>query len=377
MNLRKLDACRLTCNAADPLGSRLHALFFRRAMLALVLGCALTHCAVGQGRPASSSGEPIAIIDGQPIYESQLPSDEQAQLQRMLQQVYSVKLRALHAVLDQKLVEAAARKKGVSAQDLVKTEVLAGVADPTDDQVSAYYREHPNLSGQPYDQIKDKIRQGMKEVEIQRARLLYTQGLFQQAVDDGELTVLMRPPKVDITADPARIKGDVKAPVTIVEFSDFSCVYCRRAEATMNDLLAKYPGKVRIAYRDFPLSNLHPHAKLAAEASRCAGEQGKYWQYHDLLFATLDKQTHEDLLANARTLQLDDKQLEACLASGRYRPSVEQDMQLGTRGGVIATPGFFINGTFIDGAQPAAAFEKVIDHELLAVAQKHATGATD
>ena len=106
---------------------------------------------------------------------------------------------------------------------------------------------------------------------------------------------------------------------------------------------------------------------MAAEASRCAGEQGKYWEYHDLLFASPEgKQGRDDLIDYAGTLKLDGRQFEACLNSGRSKPQIEQDIQLGTLGGVVATPGFFINGTFVNGAQPAAAFEKIIEEKLAA-----------
>jgi protein-disulfide isomerase len=326
----------------------------------------LSPFAAAQDKNSSRILEPLAVIDGQPIYESQLPPEEQAQLQRMQQQVYAVKLRALHVVLDQKMIEAEAKKKGVSTQDLIKSEVISKVADPSDDQVSAYYQAHQGQINQPFDYVKDKIRQGMKDLEIQKARAVYVQGLMQHAVNDGELVVLLSPPRVEVPVDPARLRGDPKAPVTIVEFSDFSCSYCRKAESTLNELLAKYQGKVKLEYRDFPLRQLHPQAQLAAEASRCAAEQGKFWEYHDLLFANSDKQDRDGLIEHARTLKLDEKQFDACLSSGRYKPQIDQDILIGARGGVVATPGFFVNGTFVNGAQPADAFEKIIDEELAA-----------
>ena len=181
----------------------------------------------------------------------------------------------------------------------------------------------------------------------------------------------MTPPKIEIAADPSRLRGDPKAPVTIVEFSDFSCPFCRKAEAIIAEVLAKYPGQVKLGYRDFPLETLHPQAELAAEASRCASDQGKYWEYHDLLFDSQDKQTSDALLDDARTLNLDDQKFAACLSSGSYKAKVDQDIQMGSRAGVVATPGFFINGRFVNGAQPAAAFEKIIDQELAALNQKH------
>ena len=320
---------------------------------------------------SSSQGQALAVFAGQPVYEDQLPSSDEAQLQRMMQQVFSVKRRALQQVLDQKLVEAEAKKKGVTVDDLIKAEVDSKVAAPTDDDVTAYYQARQGQISQPFDDVKEKIRQGLKDEAIQRARRQYVEGLMEQAVNDGEIVVLLWPPKVEMSADPGRLRGDPKAPVTIVEFADFSCPYCRQAESTLNELLAKYPGKVKLGFRDFPLRQLHPQAQLAAEASRCAGEQGKYWEYHDLLFANPDKRSRDDLIADASSLKVDDKQFDACLSSGRYKPQIEQDLQLGTRAGIVATPGFFVNGTFLNGAQPAAAFETIIDEELSKAGQKH------
>jgi protein-disulfide isomerase len=117
---------------------------------------------------------------------------------------------------------------------------------------------------------------------------------------------------------------------------------------------------------------LHPDAALAAEASHCAADQGKYWEYHDLLFANPGKQDRNGLLEDARTLKLNGQQFDACLSSGRYRAQVDQDFKMGSSAGVIATPGFFVNGVFVSGAQPAATFEKIIDRELSAASQKHA-----
>lgn len=330
-----------------------------------VLACLLlVPCLGGQDTSASQAPQTLAVINGQAITEDLLPASDQAQLQRMMTQVYAVQLRALHAVVDRKLLDAEAKRRGVSVEELLRTEVDAKVPDPSDAQVSAYYQASRAAMNQPLDQIKEQIRAGMKGVEIQKARTIYIGTLWQQAVNDGQLAVLMTPPKLDLPVDPARVRGESQAPVTIVEFSDFSCPYCRQAEPTIAAILEKYPGKVKLAYRDFPLSQLHPHAEMAAEAARCAGEQGKFWEYHDLLFVNYQKQSPSDLMDDARTLKLDEKQFETCVSSGRYKPQIERDVQIGSRGGVVATPAFFIDGTMVSGAQPAAAFEKIIDEEL-------------
>jgi protein-disulfide isomerase len=345
-------------------GTKSRSTWIMPILLAGLASAALAPLGLAQDQKPPQAKPPIAVLDGQTLDESLLPQGEQAQLNRMMQQVYGVQLRALHEVLDQKLVDAEAKKKGVSIEDLVKSEVLSKIPDPSDDDVSAYYQAHQNQFNQPLEQAKEKIRQQIKESEIQHARIVYVQGLWQKAVNDGRLTVLLSHPKLEIPVDPTRLRGDPKAPVTIIEFGDFSCADCRKAESTLSELLAKYPGQVKLAYRDLPLREIHPQAQLAAEASRCAGEQGKYWEFHDLLFAHQEQQSRQALLDDARTLKLDVPQFDACLDSGRFKPQIDQDADLGTRVGIFAAPAFFVNGTFINGAQPAAAFEKIIDTEL-------------
>ncbi|HEU5400045.1 MAG TPA: DsbA family protein, partial [Terriglobales bacterium] len=118
-----------------------------------------------------------------------------------------------------------------------------------------------------------------------------------------------------------------------------------------------------ISYRDFPLTAIHDHAEIAAEASRCALEQGKFWEYHDQLFtaSNLDK---EALVGYARNLKLDDKQFESCLTSGKYKADIAKDQEEGRKLGISGTPGFFINGIELSGAQQIDAFSRIIDDEL-------------
>jgi len=137
-------------------------------------------------------------------------------------------------------------------------------------------------------------------------------------------------------------------------------------------LMAKYEGKVSLAYRDFPLRGMHGQAELGAESSHCASEQGKFWEYHDLLFDNPDKLNRSGLLELARNVKLDEKQFESCLSSGKYRAEVEKDLQDGIRAGVMGTPGIFINGTLLSGAQPESVFERVIESELANLEKKRA-----
>ncbi|MEK6845695.1 MAG: DsbA family protein, partial [Nanoarchaeota archaeon] len=160
--------------------------------------------------------------------------------------------------------------------------------------------------------------------------------------------------------------GENKAKVTIVEFSDFECPYCAKFhQQTFPQIKKDYidTGKVRFIYRDFPLP-FHNHAQKAAEASECADEQGKYWEYHNLLFENYDSLSVENLKKFASDLKLDTAKFNTCLDSGKMSSEVSKDSQEGQGYGVSGTPAFFVNGKLLTGAQPFAVFQQAIEAEL-------------
>jgi protein-disulfide isomerase len=180
---------------------------------------------------------------------------------------------------------------------------------------------------------------------------------------DSKVVVLLSAPRVEVAYDPARMRGNPKTPVMIVEFSDYQCPYCHNVEPTVAQVLAKYGDKVSLSYRDYPLTAIHSQAMISAVASRCALEQGKFWEYHDQLF-TASKLEKDDLIGYARNLKLDDKQFGSCLTGEKYTADINKDLQEGKKAGVTGTPGFFINGVFLNGAQGQDAFARIIDDEL-------------
>jgi len=233
------------------------------------------------------------------------------------------------------------------------------VPDPSDAEIEGYYLAGKDRMNRPLADVKTQLRASVKQAKTQQVRQEYLKRL--QA--DATVAVLLSPPRIEVGSDPARVLGNRKAPVMIVEFSDYQCPYCHKVEATLKQVLAKYGDKVSLAYRDFPLTAIHPQAMMAAEASRCALEQGKFWEYHDQLL-TVSKLEKDDLIGYARNLKLDDKQFESCLTSEKYKTDIEKDEQEGRKAGVNGTPGFFINGLSLSGAQGQDAFARLIDDEL-------------
>ena len=184
----------------------------------------------------------------------------------------------------------------------------------------------------------------------------------------AEVPAATQPPqftRYDIPADGFPSIGPEDAPITIVEFSDFQCPFCKRfQDETAKQLLAGYPGKIRFVYRHLPLTSIHPEAFPAAEASMCANAQNAFSEYHDKVFENQDKLGRELYTQIASDLNLDTVAFEDCLNTGKYKDLVQQDSDFALNLGVQSTPTFFINGLALVGAQPLSAFTQLIDKEL-------------
>ena len=170
--------------------------------------------------------------------------------------------------------------------------------------------------------------------------------------------------RYDIPTDNFYALGPADAPITIVEFSDYECPFCRRWHAEVyKPLLAAYPGKIKLVYRNLPLTSIHPDALGAAEAAMCAGEQDVYWKYHDKLFSS-ESLGNSVYLQYAQDLGLNMTTFKGCLSDHKYQKAIETDSDFAINLGIRSTPTFFINGLALVGAQPLDVFKQVIDKEL-------------
>jgi protein-disulfide isomerase len=159
------------------------------------------------------------------------------------------------------------------------------------------------------------------------------------------------------------VKGAENARVTIIEYSDFECPFCSQAVQTMDDILKKYPNDVKLVFKHFPLE-FHPQAEKAAEAAECAADQGKFWEYHDTLFANQKNLDVSDLKNYAKQLGLNTGEFNACLDSGAMASRVESNRKEGAERGVRGTPTFFVNGQSVVGVKPFDVFDTLIQQAL-------------
>ena len=170
--------------------------------------------------------------------------------------------------------------------------------------------------------------------------------------------------RYDVASEGFPSIGPEDAPITIIEFSDYQCPYCKRwHDQVYQPLLNAYPGKIKLVYRHLPLTSIHPDAFPAAEAALCAGDQNAYWPFHEKLFSTTSLGT--DLyLQYAKELGLDMTAFETCITERKFQEAVQADMDFALNLGATSTPTFFVNGLAVVGAQPLSIFQQIIDKEL-------------
>lgn len=202
--------------------------------------------------------------------------------------------------------------------------------------------------------------------------IIYTQKPKSQPVSQPVLEEKLTEKKEELTEkfkieESDHIRGDFSAPVTIVEYSDFQCPFCKRFHPTMQQILADYPGKVRWVYKHFPLDQIHAQARPSAEASECVWEQkgnDGFWQFADSLFENQSRLGEALYTELAESLGLNLTQFGNCVSSRKYKDHVEADSQEGIKAGVRGTPGNFVNGEAIPGAVPYETLKAAVDRAL-------------
>jgi len=311
--------------------------------------------------------EPLAEVNGETIMAEELNRVLGAKLAKLEEQIYDLKRTELDALIARRLLAQEAAKRGISVPTLLDSEVTAKLGLVSEKEIEDFYQANKSRMRGDDTDIRQKIRAFLQQQKLNAGREVFVESLRSQ----GKVVVRLQPPaaiRVQVSTDGAPVRGATDAPVTIVEFSDFECPFCKQTHPTLKQLLERYPGKVRLAYRDFPLDSIHPQARRAAEAARCASDQGKFWEYHDVLFTQSPQLTLEDLRRYAGQVGLDITKFDGCLAAGVHKTTVQRDLDEGNRLGITGTPAFFINGRTLTGAQPLEAFARLIDQELAGVA---------
>jgi protein-disulfide isomerase len=331
-----------------------------RGLAQVVLAAALGLSPV---RAGAAGSEPVAEVNGDAITMSDVERALGAKLSKLEEQIYTLKRQELDNLIAQRLLAQEAAKRSTSVAALVDAEVTSKVGLVTEQEIDAFFQANKARLQGDEASVRDNIRAHLQQQKLIARRLRFVESLRSQS---KVLVRLQAPPvvRVAVSTEGAPIRGAAAAPVTVVEFSDFQCPFCNRAQATLKQVLERYPGKVKLVYRDFPLDRLHPQARQASEAARCANDQGKFWEYHDVLYANTPRAGADDLRRYAQQVGLDVAKFEQCVSSGVHKAAVQRDIDEGGRLGVTGTPAFFVNGRFLEGAQPLEAFVRLIEEEL-------------
>jgi len=329
----------------------------RRALWSVIVTgifLAMPSLGVAQGLP-----DVVATVQGQPIAAETLTSALRGELMRLDIQRHQVLKEKLDELIAEKIFSLEAAQRGISLQQLLQDEIIAKVEPVTPEQAQAFYEANKNRIKQPFDKVTEQITTYLQQQGQEQRR----QTVLKELKPRYPIQIALRAPKVEVSTAGEPVLGPEQAPVTIVEFSDFQCPYCRQVQAPLKRLLAEYEGKVKLVFRDFPLRNIHPQAQKAAEAAHCAGEQQKFWPYHDKLFASTSLQM-DDLKKFAQELELNVDQFTSCLESNKHAKGIDMDMRDGQNAGVNATPSFFVNGYPLSGAASYERFKELVDAAL-------------
>jgi protein-disulfide isomerase len=279
------------------------------------------------------------------------------------QAIYDGRKSALDAIIADMLVAQAAKAKNVTAEAFVQSEIAKRTKPISDTDVRNFYVQNSErMQGRSFEQMSRAIQQYLEDQQQNTAK----QDLIAELKKGGPpLRVVMDAPRTTITVNPDDpSEGKADAPVTVVEYSDFQCPFCLRVMPTLKQLRAKYGDRMRLVWKDFPLTQIHPQAFVAAQAGNCAREQGKFWELHDKMFGNQSALQPDALKKYAADTGLDAAQFNQCLDMSKYEARVQDAIRAGGRLGIQSTPTVYVNGRMINGAQPIEVFQAVIDEEL-------------
>ena len=257
------------------------------------------------------------------------------------------------------VIGAEAKKRGISPDELSE-EIANAVPKPTSEEIATWYKANQSrLRGARLEEISSQI----DELLMNERRAKALDGFLGPKLEAMSWRMVLSPPRQDLESTRLS-RGKADAPVTIMTFSDYQCPYCILAEPVLDEVLARYPEKVRIVHRHFPLDSIHPFARPAAEASMCADEQGKFWAFHQAIFDLSGKLVEGSMVKIGSDLGLDKDLLTSCIEERRFKDFVDADFAAGRAAGVTGTPAFFINGMTFTGSRDADEMSRQVDLEL-------------
>jgi len=273
----------------------------------------------------------VAVVDGTKITLSDFERNRPLALFQAKNTYYESEKKAIDAYMDDYLLDRQAKKENLSVPALLELHVNSQIAaDPSEESLKVFYEGVDTT--EPFEAMRDKIKDHLRERRIAKAKDEYMKGLRKQA----SISIPIAPPRTSVSLTDVRLRGVADAPLTLVEYADYECPYCQQIDPDLAKIEAEYKGKIAFVYKDFPLP-MHSHAQKAAEAAQCAGNQNKYWEYHDALLASKQLEIPE-LKAAATALGLDGDAFNKCLDTGQAVGQVKKNFNEGLDLGISVHP---------------------------------------
>jgi protein-disulfide isomerase len=302
----------------------------------------------------------VATMNGRDITLKQVDETVAAAVLPLQQQLYAIRRVALDNLITARILETEARAQGVSIEEL-RQRLTSGEINVTRAQVEAAYTQNASFfASMSPDEARERLRldlENQARMKNYRARL---EALRKTWIVKVNLPAPSPTPELDDRLSPA--KGAVKPAVTIVEFSDFECPFCRQVQDTLKQIVERFPDEVRVVFKHLP-SDGHRNSFAAARAAYCAAEQDRFWQFHDALFTSREL-SPANLNELAMGLGLGREKFAECLGAERSRTAVLKDVETAKRYRIDSTPSFLINGKLVKGALSFADFQSFIEREL-------------
>jgi protein-disulfide isomerase len=306
-----------------------------------------------------SSGKDSVLVEinGVKLTVADLERQRPGSLFQAKNSYYEATRKAVQDYIEDYLLRKQAEKEGLTLEQLLERHVTSTLPpDPPEEALKVYYEGVDTT--QPYEAVRGQILESIRQRRLARAKNAYIESLRSQAV----ISMKLSPPRAEITYQGAPMRGVANPSVTIIEYADYECPYCQETQPALDKLETEYKGKVAFVFKDTPLP-MHSHAEKAAEAAHCAGAQGKYWEYHDLLFKERQLEVPQ-LKEAARELKLDAHAFDECLDSNAQAGVVRTQLNEASRLGLQGTPSFFINGRFYSGALSYEKLREIVEQEI-------------
>ncbi|HWQ31739.1 MAG TPA: thioredoxin domain-containing protein [Blastocatellia bacterium] len=291
---------------------------------------------------AAERARVFAVVNGQSVTSGDVEDSLQPLIYQVQDEIYRLRQTELNLKINDTLLGQEAQQRGITPQALLDAKVMAKVTKATESEARAFYDQNRDRLNGDFAALKSQIIDYLSQQAENRASAAFAAQLRQKAAVQIFLTAPVLP-KGLLTTDGQPVLGSDRAAVTIIEFTDYECQSCAQTQPVLERLLKEYEGRVKLVVRDFPLAQ-HAQAFLAAEAAEAARAQGRYQEYHKLLFQHQAKLSPDELRALATQLGLDRKKFDAALESHQYAALVQRDLEDGNHIGINATPSLFING---------------------------------